>query len=125
MRAPKWLSRYRTWLWWGHSLPLRGFGIPGIQFDSAMLLDPLLLKPKGGYLQMKDGRKIRFLADVMLYPEEVELKIEEVVERLLALAEKKDLLDDLLILNTNRPSLVVRNRGARKVLRAAPRWVGS
>jgi suppressor of fused protein SUFU len=76
---------YNTWMWWGHSMPN---GDPPMPFSEEtdlcgwVLLEPKLAPDQFKHLTRRDGSKIRFLAAVPVYKEEMALKISEGSERL-------------------------------------------
>jgi Suppressor of fused protein (SUFU) len=77
--------QYKTWLFWGHSVPN---GDPAMPFtpDTALcgwvLLEPRLVSDGFKVMTSDDGRKTLFHAAVPVYKEEMDLKLKEGAEKL-------------------------------------------
>jgi hypothetical protein len=77
--------QYKTWLFWGHSVPN---GDPAVPFSPEtklcgwVLLEPRLVSDRFKVMASDDGRKTLFHAAVPVYKEEMDLKLSEGAERL-------------------------------------------
>jgi hypothetical protein len=76
---------YKTWLFWGHSVPN---GDPAMPFTPEtklcgwVLLEPQLVSDPFKVMTSDDGRKILFHAAIPVYKEEMDLKLRKGAEKL-------------------------------------------
>lgn len=112
IRGLKFLARmphtYDTWLGPGHSVPngnpARRLG-PGTKMCCWLTVSPLQLPKDAQELVLPDGRRIHFYGVVPLHRAEMELKLKEGTEALLA---KLDEADVDAVIDPARPSVVPR-----------------
>jgi len=82
---------YDSWLCFGHTLPSDDPPQPyadNTQLCCALLLGPLLTGEEFGTLKVSEDKTIRFLSFVPIYPEELELKLNQGLDPLLERFEK-------------------------------------
>ena len=101
---------YDTVLWAGHTVPngdpprpyARGAGFTGA------LIAPPVIAPEGFETLEHEGREIEFFAVWPLYTDEMQLKLDEGLDRLADLMDENKLLE---IVEVGRPSVLPRRRG--------------
>jgi len=87
---------YKTWLFWGHSVPN---GDPAIPFTPEtklcgwVLLEPQLVSDPFKVMTSDDGRKTLFHAAVPVYKEEMDFKLREGAEKLQDLLVEKGITE--------------------------------
>jgi hypothetical protein len=90
-RLARFPHQYKTWLWWGHSMPNGDPAVP-LASDTELcgwfLTEPKLFRDAFKVLKRRDGGNIVFFAAVPIYREEMELKIGEGAEKLEELLEE-------------------------------------
>ncbi|MDR2111101.1 MAG: suppressor of fused domain protein, partial [Spirochaetaceae bacterium] len=80
-----------TWLGWGHTVPNGGPFAENTRFTTIMLLNPGGFDERAFTCPMPDGSFVNFYQMIPLYEEEVQLKIKEGAESLLALLDDEGL----------------------------------
>jgi len=79
-RLARFPHEYKTWLWWGHSIPNGDPALPlsaTTQLCGWVLAEPKLVPDSFKLLTRPDGAKIFFFAVVPVYKEEMAIKIAE------------------------------------------------
>ena len=77
--------QYKTWLWWGHSMPNGDPAVPlasDTELCGWLLMEPKLVPDGFKVLKRPDGGNVVFFAAVPIYREEMEIKVKEGAERL-------------------------------------------
>jgi hypothetical protein len=100
---------YKTWLFWGHSMPNGDPPVPfspDTKFCGWVLLEPKLVTEGFKYLTRKEGGQIWFIAAVPVYKEEMELKLSEGAERLEQLFAEFGVTE---LVDPNRINVAVKN----------------
>jgi hypothetical protein len=101
--------RYKTYLSYGHTLPLGEEDPFGGHFMSVLLYEPILiLKPNeesAWGIVMADGREIPFFAVVFLREDELMFDVEHGIDELFQRVEEQGLLQDMLTLTPGRRSI--------------------
>lgn len=105
-QAARYPHMHRTWLGWGHSVPLvpsDGADPEEARFKGTVFLRPQTFPESAGEVATADGRTIRYLAVIPLLPPELTYKqslgIETFAERLFASGVTE-------LLDPHRPSVV-------------------
>src|SRR3954452_1351691 len=101
---------FDTVLWWGHTVPNDDPPRPyakGAGFTGALIAPPVIA-PDGFETLEHDGREITFFAVWPLYTDEMQVKLDDGLERLAELMDEARLLE---IVEIGRPSVVPRRRG--------------
>jgi len=97
---------YKTWLFWGHSVPngdpAQPF-TPETELCGWVLLEPQLVSNQFKVMTSDDGRKTLFHAAVPVYKEEMDLKLREGAEKLQELFVAKGITE---LVEPGRPSAV-------------------
>ena len=97
--------RYKTFLSYGHTLPLGEEDPFGGHFMSVLLYEPKLIEESDSGIVMDDGRTISFFAVVFLREDELMFDVEQGVDELFQKVEEQGLLQDMLILTPGRRSV--------------------
>jgi hypothetical protein len=100
---------YDTWLGWGHTIPNGDPAEPfaeSTSFCCWLVLPPLLAPEEFGELEVSDDKRIRFLALVPLYEDEMNYKLEEGAQELVQRFERRGVseLVDVGRLSVMRPA---------------------
>ena len=88
--------QYKTWMAEGHTIPNGEYAEPiaNTEFGCIFLMPPYLSAPEDFLrLETKDGTLINFYALIPIYPEEMELKLEEGVDTLLELLDDNNITE--------------------------------
>ena len=83
--------QYKTWFWWGHSMPNGDPAVPlavETELCGWVLMEPKLVPDAFKLLKRQDGSQIVFFAAVPVYREEMSIKIAEGTEKLEELFEE-------------------------------------
>lgn len=95
---------YDTWLGWGHTVPngdpAEPFA-PSTSFCCWLVLPPLLAPEEFGELQVRPEKRIRFLALVPLYEDEMQYKLDEGAQELVQRFEARGVTE---LVHVGRPS---------------------
>lgn len=90
-RLARFPHEYKTWLWWGHSIPNGDPPLPlstNTQLCGWTLTEPKLVPDSFKLVTRPDGTKIFFFAVVPVYKEEMAIKIAQGAEKLEELFEE-------------------------------------
>jgi hypothetical protein len=96
---------YKTFLSYGHTLPLGEEDPFGGHFMSALLYEPKLLEDSEMAIQMADGRAVFFFAIVLLREPELMFDVEHGLDELFSRVEQQGLLQDVLTFTPGRRSI--------------------
>ncbi|WP_315541152.1 suppressor of fused domain protein [Capnocytophaga leadbetteri] len=88
--------QYKTWMAEGHTIPNGEYAEPiaNTEFGCILLMPPYLSAPEEFLrLETKDGTLINFYTLIPIYPEEMDLKLEEGVDTLLELLDENNITE--------------------------------
>ena len=109
VRGLKWLARfphvYKTWLWWGHTIPngnpIKPF-MANFAASSWLLTQPMTVSRDFFQLKVREDKTIFFHAILPLFPDELELKLKKGTEEFLQRFERAKYSE---IVNVRRKSV--------------------
>jgi hypothetical protein len=90
-RLARFPHEYKTWLWYGHSMPNGDPAVPlapDTELCGWVLTEPKLMPDDFKLLKRQDGSRVFFFAAVPIFREEMAVKIAEGTERLEELFEE-------------------------------------